>query len=104
MKNRMLTSVDRVIEAIGQAIAQARGLGEVDRRVALRLGGRRLQQLTDRASNNVTNWRTAHRFPPDTFLIITGELGRIGYEAPPRLWNIRAPKGSAAPRLGASAA
>jgi len=67
MRIRRLTTVAEVIDTIG---------------------GLRLQEITDRRSNNVTNWRNAGRFPPNTFVVMQAELKRLHCRAPDSLWGM----------------
>lgn len=72
----ILTTASEVIDRLGGTAATAR--------------------LTSRRDQHVTNWRRSGRLPPDTFLIMQSELRRLGAEAPPSLWGIKEPQGSAA--------
>lgn len=52
------------------------------------IGRERVQRITKRRSNNITNWKASGRFPPDTFLLLQGELQRVNCRAPAALWGI----------------
>ena len=56
------------------------------------IGSLRLQDITGKRSNNVSNWRAAGRFPPETFVAIQDELKAIGCRAPNSLWRMIEPK------------
>jgi hypothetical protein len=71
MKIRDLSTADDVIGAIGRL---------------------RLQQLTGKRTNNVTNWSAAGRFPPETYVVMQQELRRINCRAPDSLWRMIVPK------------
>jgi len=71
MQNRQLKNVADVIQAIGSL---------------------RLQDITGKRSNNVSNWRAAGRFPPETYVAIQVELEAIGCRAPNSLWRMIEPK------------
>jgi hypothetical protein len=71
MRIRHLANVADVIEAIGSL---------------------RLQEITDKRTNNVSNWKAAGRFPPETYVAIQAELKAIGCRAPIGLWRMIEPK------------
>src|SRR4051794_6965420 len=52
---------------------------------------------------SVSNWRSAGRIPPYTFLLFTTELIARGYRASPMLWSI-APTARVEPRETSTAA
>jgi hypothetical protein len=72
MKIKQLSTVGEVIEVIGSL---------------------ELQQLIGKRTNNLTNWRTAGNFPPETYAAMKDELERLGrerriqYRAPRSLWR-----------------
>jgi hypothetical protein len=37
----------------------------------------------------VSNWRSAGRFPANTYILIRGELKKIGRRAPDSLWSMK---------------
>jgi hypothetical protein len=74
-KIRELISVRQVVDVVGRA---------------------RLQRLTNRRTNNLTNWLTNNRMPPDTFLIVSAELESKHCRARPALFGITAPRKSTA--------
>lgn len=45
-----------------------------------------------RTKQQVSNYKTSGRLPPDTFLIVGEALKTLGYVAPPSLWGIVQPK------------
>lgn len=60
------------------------------------LGGTaKVQALTGRKyAQSVSNWRKSDRLPPDTFVILSAELERLGRNAPPSLWRMAEPEQS----------
>lgn len=66
MKIRQLKTVEEVVVAIGRA---------------------RLQEITGRRSQNITNWLSDGRFPPTIHLICLTELARLSCRAPGSLWG-----------------
>lgn len=71
-----LTTVEQVIEALGGTAATARLLGA---------------KMTA-----VSNWKHVYkRFPPRTFVLINGELKRLGKRAPASLWGMAEPNEAA---------
>jgi hypothetical protein len=71
MKSRLLKTVEEIVDAIGRE---------------------RLYEIAECASNNVTNWLAAGKFPPDTYVVIQAELKRLRFSAPLSLWRMREPK------------
>jgi hypothetical protein len=55
------------------------------------LGGPKgLAALTSATREAVWNWLNIFKaFPPNTFVIMTDELKKLGYDASPRLWKMR---------------
>ena len=45
-------------------------------------------ELTGKKAQHVWNWKHKGKFPPATFLVITQELHKRGFDAPPELWRI----------------
>lgn len=45
-------------------------------------------KMLKRKPQQVTNWRSDGRFPPSTFLALTGALEGIGKAAPTVLWGM----------------
>ena len=57
------------------------------------LGGTRATaRFTGRRDQAVSNWRANGRLPADTYLVITQELGRLGYYARASLWGMHDPE------------
>ena len=56
------------------------------------IGRERVQRVTKRRSNNLTNWKAAHRFPPYTYLLLQHELSRVNCRARAALWGIAEPR------------
>lgn len=52
-------------------------------------------RLTGRKSQHVWNWRSAGRFPADTFLVLAKVLEEQGKTAPASLWGIKDPEQAA---------
>lgn len=65
MANRITTARD-VVDAIGRS---------------------RLMEITGKKPPHVSNWLAAGHFPAETFNVMTTELDRLGYKAPPKLWR-----------------
>ncbi len=74
MKIRQLKTVEEVVAAIGRA---------------------RLQEITGRRSQNITNWLSDGRFPPTTHLICQIELAHLHCRAPGSLWGQMEPRKAA---------
>ena len=72
MQHGELSTTIEVIEALGGISAVA--------------------ELTNREYNAAHNWKSFQTFPPDTFLVMTTALERIGHRAPASLWRQVAPK------------
>ena len=74
--------------------------------VILALGGiTRTAELTGRSYHAAANWGTwSETFPPDTYLVMTTELTRRGYTAPPALWRQVEPKPEGRGRNGTAQA
>jgi hypothetical protein len=55
------------------------------------LGGpKQLARLTFATREAVWNWiNLSEAFPPNRFVIMTDELKKLGYDAPPHLWGMR---------------
>lgn len=66
-----LTTAGAVIDALGGTTALAR--------------------LTGNKAQVVSNWRSFGRFPPRTYLFLTGALAEIGKSAPDHLWGMDPP-------------
>jgi hypothetical protein len=57
--------------------------------VVTALGGfQAVAELTGRKYNAVWNWAQAQHFPPNTYLVMTKELRRLGKSAPATLWKM----------------
>ena len=53
------------------------------------LGGlKAVAELTGHSYEAVSKWSEFKRFPPDTYVILTGALRERGKEAPPSLWRM----------------
>ena len=52
----------------------------------------RVQRVTKRRSNNLTNWKAAGFFPPEFFLVLQAELRRVNCRARPGLWRMVEPR------------
>lgn len=60
--------------------------------VVTALGGfQAVADLTGRKYNAVWNWAQAQNFPPNTYLVMTEELQRLGKSAPASLWKMTEP-------------
>lgn len=55
------------------------------------LGRSEVERLTGRKPQHLTNWKSAGRFPSDTYLVIHQALEAAGCSAPSTLWGIRPP-------------
>lgn len=58
------------------------------------LGGTaKVRALTGRKhAQSVSNWRKSDRLPPDTFVVMSAELKRLGKAAPGSLWQMVEPE------------
>ena len=57
--------------------------------IVVAIGGNSvLAKLTGRKTQHITNWKAQGTLPPATYLVVTDELRRLGYDAPPELWRI----------------
>ena len=72
---RELQTAREVIEALGGAAAT--------------------RALTGKTPQHIWNWKSAGRFPAETYLIMSNELGRQGVKAPATLWGIAEPERAA---------
>ena len=52
-------------------------------------GNQGMMELTGCKSSTVSMWRTAKRFPTNTYLVIAGALKERGKTAPPALWSMK---------------
>ena len=69
MTSHELTSVDAVVEALG--------------------GHKAVAVKTKNVVSAIYNWINAGKFPPNTYILIKGELKHIGRTAPDALWGMR---------------
>lgn len=57
-------------------------------------GNTAVAEKTKNAISAISNWRRANKFPPNTYILINGELNKIGKTAPSSLWNMRVAEAS----------
>lgn len=68
MRDEILTTTAEVVSALGGYAAVAK--------------------LTKRKPSAASNWQSFQTFPPDTFLVMQGELKNRGKSAPDSLWRM----------------
>jgi len=51
-------------------------------------GNKAVAQMTGRKYNAAANWRAFPKFPSNTFLVMRGELHKLGKTAPASLWGM----------------
>jgi len=68
MSNETLHTADEVVDALG--------------------GTKAVAELTRRKDSAVSNWRTAGKFPPNTYLLLKAALSDKNKGAPDALWSM----------------
>jgi hypothetical protein len=55
------------------------------------IGRDRVMAITQKRTNNVTNWLSSGHFPPETFFVMDLELRKKRCRAPLKLWRMIEP-------------
>lgn len=80
-------------------VAMIQELDTVSAAVKALGGSLAVAKLTGRPIQAVSNWKGNGWFPPATFLVLSAELARAGYSAPPSLWRIEEPPPASASEI-----
>jgi hypothetical protein len=64
------------LETVGEVVDALGGTGAV-------------ADMVNNTDAAVSNWRSAGRFPANTYILIRGELKKIGRRAPDSLWSMK---------------